>query len=673
MFFRKRKTLYKAFGLRIDSIDKSFSNGGLKTNFSRLKIFLPEIGVFLFIALAAWTLLQSARLTAIALQIKDRILFSASAGTSNLESAKKFLASQDLRNATLEINSAMENFQKSQVELKSFEKDLLGITRLIPQSRSAENLLSASIDLAEAGQAALNLVELSSRLSFGATGLIRGEVSFRDISMELEKLEKNLIAAGSKIKKSDLSALPPKEQALIRNNYKYIDLALNSCQNLKQLTFLGETLFLEQKRILVIFQNQNELRPTGGFIGSFADILLQDGKIQNINISSIYDLDGQLNENIRPPAPILSVNNRWYFRDANWFTSFDESAKKIISFYEKEGGETPSLLLAITPQVISELLKITGPLKTKDNIELNQDNFLENLQVLTQTDREDPSNEPKKILSLLFTELFQKISQLKPQKKTLIIKSLQQSFSGKQALLYSNNPQAQKIIESFNWGGKIAKSADRDYLLISGANLGGTKTDLDISQSIKLVSTIKPDGKIENHLTINRKNLLPNIPGAHNKTFLRIYVPEKSEFIESRGFDAYFPAKPEQDKIQKNDFEILKWEKSQAQDITSGTLIGKESGKTFFGNWTNLEGGESKTIEIKYALPYRLKNLDRHSLVLQKQPGSLEHSFNYTINYETRNLEWKNFDFEANSGSSLSVKTELNKDLFFGIVLRRND
>ena len=153
---------------------------------------------------------------------------------------------------------------------------------------------------------------------------------------------------------------------------------------------------MEQKRILVIFQNQNELRSTGGFIGSFADILLQDGKIQNINISSIYDLDGQLNENIRPPAPILSVNNRWYFRDANWFTSFDESAKKIISFYEKEGGETPSLLLAITPQVISELLKITGPLKTKDNIELNQDNFLENLQVLTQTDREDPSNEPKK-------------------------------------------------------------------------------------------------------------------------------------------------------------------------------------------------------------------------------------------------------------------------------------
>lgn len=634
--------------------------------FHRLKSLAPELLGFLVVVLATWAFLQSARLIAITLEIKNRIVESALDGAKHLENAKDLLSNQELEAASGQIKLALENFNQSRQDLAALEKNLFGLSAILPQSKDAQNLLQASIALAEAGKSGIRFSTIAKNLSFGAHGLTSGESDFRDLRRELDYLETKLSQASQKIKPVNINNLPAQQRALFLQTKEKLRSALQSAANLKQLVALGEYFFSGQKKILLLFQNNNELRPTGGFLGSYGKLALLNGKIESLEISSIYDLDGQLSENILPPAPLLAVNQRWFLRDANWFTDFPESVKKIIAFYEKEGGETPDLTIALTPKVISELLKITGPLKTAQGEELNQETLHEQLQILTQRQANDPSNEPKKILGELFIKLFQKISEMDNSGKAQILQALQNSLVNKQLLAYAHHRKAQKNLDSFNWSGQIL-DADRDYLLVSSANLGGTKTDDSVEQNIKLESSIAENGRIENMLTIIRSNKMPQAAGAENKSFIRIYLPPDSKFIEATGFDPLNlenAQKPAQN--FKTDRDVFAWEKSQVKDVVSGTLVGKESGKTFFGNWVVLQGGETKTLTVKYVLPFRLKKLDKHSLLIQKQPGALDYNFEYRVISPDRSIEWKNFDADV-------VNATLNKDQFFGMVLRKDN
>src|SRR5258706_15817855 len=49
-----------------------------------------------------------------------------------------------------------------------------------------------------------------------------------------------------------------------------------------------------KKTYLLLFQNNAELRPGGGFIGSYGLAVINKGKLQQLTIHNTYDADGQL-------------------------------------------------------------------------------------------------------------------------------------------------------------------------------------------------------------------------------------------------------------------------------------------------------------------------------------------------------------------------------------------
>jgi len=88
------------------------------------------------------------------------------------------------------------------------------------------------------------------------------------------------------------------------------------------------------RKYLILFQNNNEIRPTGGFIGSYAFLYLNEGKIEELSIDDIYNPDGQIDvRNIRvtPPKPIgdFLIEDRMYIRNANWDPDLPRSAAAI--------------------------------------------------------------------------------------------------------------------------------------------------------------------------------------------------------------------------------------------------------------------------------------------------------------------------------------------------------
>lgn len=80
-----------------------------------------------------------------------------------------------------------------------------------------------------------------------------------------------------------------------------------------------------------------ELRSTGGFIGSFAVLSFENGKLYDMPIYDVYDADGQLKGHVEPPKPIKNIlgEANWYLRDSNFDPDFPTSARRAEWFMKK--------------------------------------------------------------------------------------------------------------------------------------------------------------------------------------------------------------------------------------------------------------------------------------------------------------------------------------------------
>ncbi|MDO9509981.1 MAG: DUF4012 domain-containing protein, partial [Candidatus Magasanikbacteria bacterium] len=144
--------------------------------------------------------------------------------------------------------------------------------------------------------------------------------------------------------------------------------------------------FSGERHTLILFLNNTELRPGGGFIGSYAVISANNGIPSLLKVEGTEIIDNYSSSYLEsvPPTVIkkyLGVE-KWYFRDSNWSPDFVESSKKGLELYTKENGvaaEDIDYVVGLTPTVIREALKITGPVKV-NGIEFTADNFVENLQ-----------------------------------------------------------------------------------------------------------------------------------------------------------------------------------------------------------------------------------------------------------------------------------------------------
>ena len=135
--------------------------------------------------------------------------------------------------------------------------------------------------------------------------------------------------------------------------------------------FLDKTYFL-------ILQNNMELRPSGGFMGSYAKITFENGVLKKFQVKDIYEPDGQLEGHVEPPIPLqqASKTGDWRLRNANWEIDFQEAARDIKWFFEKGKEEDVQGIIAINLGLIIEILKVTGPIKPNDFPEtINSDNF----------------------------------------------------------------------------------------------------------------------------------------------------------------------------------------------------------------------------------------------------------------------------------------------------------
>ncbi|MFH0856696.1 MAG: DUF4012 domain-containing protein [bacterium] len=340
-------------------------------------------------------------------QIYDEALL----GKDYIEGSIYFAKEQKFNQAVITAAAAQNNFSAAVQNFAQLKKRYF-IFRHWPcktQFENGENLINASFILSgiiekgvELGFNFENILEGNRKMSFSKFSINEKKKILKfagDASLALEKIENDLSMTADKINNLKYAGFLKPYGAQINDLKIKIEESRIILTKASPMLKVFPSLFGYPEKInyLVMLQNSDELRPTGGFLGTFSLLTMENGEIAECATHDIYHLDMPVQNilNIAPPEPLkkyLGVN-KWYMRDANWSPDWNISADKIEWFYKNESrllskknkaSEISSdvnfdAVAAITPKLITDLLAITGPVKVEGK-EYNKDNFVELLQ-----------------------------------------------------------------------------------------------------------------------------------------------------------------------------------------------------------------------------------------------------------------------------------------------------
>ena len=385
-------------------------------------------------------------------------------------------------------------------------------------------------------------------------------------------------------------------------------------------SLLGES---KEKKYLILFQNDKELRATGGFITAYAIFRIDKGVIHVERSDDIYNLDNAVANKPKAPEPILKYLPKVYslnLRDSNLSPDFEESMKTFNSMYQKIPGRVDiDGIIAIDTHVLVSTIKILN-----DEVQAAG---------ITFTTKEDKRCNCPQVIYTLEDNISRPVNYVKSGRKDLLgallyaimekaLKSSPKLYWGplfqdmiaetaqKHILFDINDKNAQDGIVALNAAGKI-KTFDGDYLHINDTNFAGAKSNMYVKQNVEQSYDVKSDGSIVKTVTINYKNPYPpsdcNLErgglclNADLRNWLRIYVPKGSELIDSKG----------------SEVKISTYE---------------ELGKTVFEGFFIVRPQGSAKFTISYRLPFKLAKGSSLPVLVQKQPGTDKNGYETKVN-----------------------------------------
>lgn len=670
----------------------------VKTSFTPRKLWLRHVAIFAVIAIVVSLPLQallsytglSAKAGAVAASAKEAVGGLRDAGNATIEGGGK--AEESFGRAAGAFAETNEKVDSIAIRIAAM------LTGNGDRLASGKRLLAAGEAAAKAG--ATLAAGYESIESSPATVAEKLDVMSRSLAAALPQLE----TTSEELKKIPLGGLPESFRAPFASIREDVS---GTVEDLKRVTASSEVLLDAigangKRRYLVVFQNSRELRPTGGFIGSYALMDLKDGSIENIEIPAggSYDLRGGSAQRIEAPEQLRLVNPRWEFQDANWFADFPTSAQSLVWFYEKSGGPTVDGVIAVTSNIMEGLLSTVGPMEMPEyGKTISAENFYLETQKSVELEYDRETNRPKQIISDMAPKLLKRLLDGGAKDTPKLASILGRALISKDIQVWFSDESAQAAAADFGWTGELSPPESGDFLAVVDTNIAGGKTDGAIKQDIIHETRVEDNGSIIDTVTITRTHRGvkgEQFTGVKNINYMRLYVPMGSELLSSDGFESpgqgYFL--PTDDTLKPSTL-LAAIEGRVKTHSESGTRVSEETGATVFGNWIQLEPGETRSVKLSYRLPFRLQDLTKMpvtrldkvrealgawsptaalKLVVRKQPGATNRSFSSHIDLPKNWRIESSLPQEATSDQNgLRLKTELNRDLFVGALLVKDN
>jgi len=408
------------------------------------------------------------------------------------------------------------------------------------------------------------------------------------------------------------------------------------------------------RKFLLLFANNMELRPGGGFIGSFGVLTVHDYTFEDIRVYDVYDADGQLKAHIDPPEPIRLYLNQphWFLRDSAFSPDFIENYSQAKFFLEREmnmGGFSGALLMTTTS--IENVLGAFDSVYIPDFDEnITQKNFYLKAQIYSEKDFFPGSIQKKSFLSSLTRQLFIRLEDVSPKN---LLMEFKKSLDEKQMVLYVDDPAVQNILDSLYWSGTVIEpqctakidNCIVDFLFPADANLGVNKANFFVKRQVSLKMNFDQDGTVHHSLSILFKNESAGdvFPGGTYKNYLQILLPRNTN-VET---------------VTKNDVLIENVDERNEEVKTIGFYF-------------EVPPQKKTEIRVNYTLEEALKKgKGAYQLIIQKQIGSSNNDFGFQLHLP-QNIFIVNQNFSPLvKNNNIIYNTNLSADKIFFVELLR--
>jgi hypothetical protein len=274
--------------------------------------------------------------------------------------------------------------------------------------------------------------------------------------------------------------------------------------------------------------NPAELRPGGGFIGSYSVLRVDQGTLKVIRSGNATDFIGTRAAAgqpgyVTPPGPIREFipNTSWSFIDSNFFPDFPANALAGERFAQPYLGHIDGVI-ALDYYTVAKMMELTGPLAVPGyGLTLSSTNFI---PLLMQYDLAgDPRR--KAILSAVSGTLMSRIATLPPSQWPALLGALNDLASARHLQAYFNNQDVEKQIVEFGWAGTLNLIGAREYLMESEANLGGTKANYFLVRHFTVALT-RVGNTLHHKVTIDLTDNMPYDyrPMEFYRAYITLYV-----------------------------------------------------------------------------------------------------------------------------------------------------
>lgn len=591
----------------------------------------------------------------------------------SLTYAQVAIGNQDFPRARKDVNESQQHLGEVQSAVKrlSIYKAIPGITR---QVEAVEHVLDAAMNVTSGLQIVIDVGEKMNNV-IAAKG---DSVAFSDITAEekrdvlktLSESRVELQSVRSQIELAILSIEQIPSTGLLQPIREVVEPLQQQLPVLETIIHqaipAAETLptilgYPNEKTYLFLLQNNRELRPTGGFIGTYGVVKLHNGEIQQFTTDNVYNLDNPASTTVTEPSPLpiaqhTSTQN-WLFRNINWSPDFPTTAIKAEQKYNEEGGQEPEFdgVIAVTPTFIESLLALTGPM-TIDGIEFTADNLFETLQYQVEFgySTEGVSDaDRKEVIGHLADELVTKIFALPKNRFAELWGTFIENVDQKQILIYLDDQLTEQLVMEQNWGGEM-KEYNGDYLGVFDANLAALKTDNVMERSLSYTLS-NDNGDYYGTATMRYKNN-GQFDQFHTRyrTYTRFYLPKGATLVEHSGFMTG-------DKLQggvPTDPDIY--------DETITRPDGSSVTYTVIGGFTSIEPKQEGMLTIRYKMPKSVASQieqKKYTLLVQKQAGTKAHGLHISIETNKRINELLPLDETRDiRNNTVSIDSDLSED-----------
>lgn len=357
-------------------------------------------------------------------------------------------------------------------------------------------------------------------------------------------------------------------------------------------------------RLLFLAQDTWELRPSGGYIGSYGILEVGNGTLHLAEYADAVSLPNP-ETGLHPPDPFGSnLPHPWDLTGAGWWPDFPTSAVAAQDLFRAQVGREVDGVVGSTQQFIEDLLRAIGqPLQVPGYPDIvTPDNVAE--RILYNVELKKPEDVPrKKFLTVLSEELFRRLEGLRGSDARTAFGAFGKAFTARHLQLYFDDAKTQEAFDEAGWTGALKPLESADYFGWADADFDADKATKDVSRTINYTVTPTKDGRLVADVRILTKNDGEKTPiNKFFHSYLRVYAPKGSTLVD-------------------------------ADNHTTDVRADVETNLQTFGASQVIDPLSSGERRFVYYLPKSVVRNGRYRLVLRPQAGTPADSVNVTLNF----------------------------------------